>query len=165
MSWSRPFAALGLALALLAAGCGFEPVHKPSGGLAERLQNVYVVPIKSHTGQAVRNALLDELGAPDRNADADYILTLSVSEVRESLGIQADETVSRINVIITASYVLTLNDIERTVIGRGSVTRSAPFNVVDDEFSTQTASRDAQRLAGRQVGEAIRRRVSVQLRQ
>jgi LPS-assembly lipoprotein len=170
MSWSdlrraaRGWAALALAAALLSA-CGFEPVYRPGGDLKDRLTGIYVDPVDSRIGQATRGALLDAIAAPDRNPDARYRLTMNLTEKRESLGIQADETVSRVNINLTADWVLRRVDLEQTVVGSGLTRRSEPFNVVDDDFANVIAQRDAEELVGRLTGEAIRTHVMLLLRE
>jgi LPS-assembly lipoprotein len=158
MSWSRHIAS-ALLLAGWLSACGFEPVYAPGGNLEERLSQIHVDSIDSRVGQAARNALLDAIGAPDRPARATHRLSMKIVADRARGGIQADETASRINVIVTTSWQLRLNDIEETVVGSGSITRAVPFNVVDDDYASLIAGRDAERLAGRLSGEALRTRL------
>lgn len=169
MSWSDRSWLFRALAALLVAGlltaCGFEPVYKPRGQLQERLDTVYVEPVDTRIGQATRNALLDAIGAQDRPATAAYRLKMKISSSRERSGIQADETASRVNVKLNASWVLTRNDEDATFVGAADMTRSVPFNVVDDDYASLIAERDAEKLAGRLMGEAIRTRVLLLLRE
>ncbi|WP_417519880.1 hypothetical protein [Minwuia sp.] len=167
MSWSdRRYLLGGLVLAgLLALGaCGFEPVYKPGGDLQQKLADVYVDPLDSRVGQATRDAILNAIAAPDRNPDAKYRLTLIVEETRENVGIQSDETASRINVGLNTVWKLARVDVEGTLLGSGSVRRVVPLNVVDDDFASLIATRDAEKLVGRLTGEAVRQRVLLLLR-
>ncbi|ANK79560.1 MAG: hypothetical protein TEF_01190 [Rhizobiales bacterium NRL2] len=155
-------AALGLlALGALAlAGCGFQPVYAPGGAGDVRgpLSRLEVQEQKGNAAFATRNALLDALGAPDKPADPEHFLRLEVLEDRESAGIQADETVSRINVSLTGHWWLLAADRE-SVLDSGSERRTVSYNVVDDEYATLIAGREASEQAGRLVGEAIRTRL------
>jgi LPS-assembly lipoprotein len=163
MSWSRHIA-IGLLLAGWLTACGFEPVYAPNGGLDERLTRIHVDAVDSRVGQATRNALLDAIAAPDRPSKPTHRLTMKIVSDRERSGIQADETASRINVILTTSWRLTLLDIEETLVGSGSLTRAVPYNVVDDDYASLIAERDAEKLAGRLSGEALRTRLLLLLR-
>lgn len=163
MWWSRRIAAIGLLAALL-AGCGFEPVYQSGGALEQRLAQVHVVPQDSRIGFATRNALLDAIQAPDKPAQPAYRLALNVSGDRERLGIEADETASRINVVLDTTWTLTQLGEESKVIDRGSIRRVVPYNVVDDNYASLIAERDAEVLAGRMTGEAIRTRLLLLLR-
>lgn len=163
MSLSRKTATGFLLLGWLAA-CGFEPVYAPGGKLDERLSRIYVDSVDNRVGQATRNALLDAIGAPDNPAKPTHRLSMTIVTDRERSGIQADETASRINVIVTTTWRLRLLDQEETVVGSGSVTRAVPFNVVDDDYASLIAERDAEKLAGRLSGEALRTRLLLLLR-
>lgn len=144
----------------LVAGCGFHPVYKAggSGDLRGPLSRVEVQNQKGTGGYATRNAVLDAIGAPDHPADPAYFLSLKVSEDRESAGIQADETVSRINVSLTGTWQLLASD-HQTVLTKGTERRTVSYNVVQDEYATLIAGREASEQAGRQVGQAIRSRL------
>lgn len=163
MSWSRPIT-LGLLLAWWLAACGFQPVYAPGGNLDERLTRIHVDSVNTRVGQATRNALLDAIAAPDRPAKPTHRLTMKIVGERERSGIQADETASRINVILTTNWRLTLLDDEETLVGSGSLTRAVPYNVVDDDYASLIAERDAEKLAGRLSGEALRTRLLLLLR-
>ena len=169
MSWSetiRPrrrallaaVAAAGFGLVL--SGCGFHPVYAPGGAGDVRgpLSRLAVQEQKGNAAFATRNALLDSLGLAENPDDPVYFLRLGVLEQRESAGIQADETVSRINVTLTGSWWL-LGDDRETVLESGSEWRTVSFNVVQDEYATLIASREASEQAGREVGQAIRSRL------
>lgn len=163
MSWFRHISAV-LLLAFGLASCGFEPVYAPGGKLDERLSRIYVDDVDDRVGLATRNALLDAIGAPDRPARPTHRLTMTIVSDRERSGIQADETASRINVILTTTWQLKLLDDEGTVVGSGSETRAVPYNVVDDDYASLIAERDAEKLAGRLSGEAVRTRLLLLLR-
>ena len=163
MSWCRHIATALLLTGWLAA-CGFQPVYQPGSNLDERLSQVHVDSLDGRIGQATRNALLDAIGAPNRPTRPTHRLTMSIATDRERSGIQADETASRINVIVTTTWQLRLLDDEQTLVGSGSETRAVPFNVVDDDYASLIAGRDAERLAGRLSGEAVRTRLLLLLR-
>jgi len=149
---------------LLVSACGFEPVYREGGGLQERLHAVYVEPINDRVGQAARNALLDAIGAPDNPSSASYRLSMSIIDERERAGIQADETASRVNIVLITRWKLTLNDIDRTPVGAGRIQHQVPYNVVEDDYASLIAERDAEKLVGRLTGEAVRTRILLLLK-
>jgi len=164
MWWSDRIAIAGLLLGLLAA-CGFEPVYQTGGALEQRLSQVHVVPQASRIGFATRNALLNAIQAPDHPVRPAYRLELTVTGDRERLGIEADETASRIHVVLQTSWTLKQLGEDSKVIDRGNVRRIVPYNVVDDDYASLIAERDAEELAGRMTGEAIRTRLLLLFRE
>lgn len=170
MWWSEPgrtrrpgaLAAL-LALALALAACGFEPLYRPGGQLDAALSRVSVEPVPGRVGQAVRNAVLDEIGAADRVRDPAWRLRIAVTDERERVAIQADETAARVNVTVAGTWSL-LSAADGSVVDKGAVRRTVAYNVVNDQYATTIAERDALRQAGAAVGQAIRTRLLLAVR-
>ncbi|MEC9347592.1 MAG: hypothetical protein VYB54_15310 [Pseudomonadota bacterium] len=156
--------ALAALLLLALSACGFEPVYKPGGRLETALARVSVEPLSGRTGQAVRNAILDEIGASDRVRDPLWRLSVTVSDTRERVAIQADETAARVNVTVSSDWVLRAAGPEGQVVDRGTVRRTVAYNVVNDQYATTIAERDAARQAGAAVGQAIRTRLLLAVR-
>lgn len=152
-------------LALLALGaCGFQPVYAPGGGeLAQELATVRVEQPEDRTEQHVRNAVLDALGTSDRPARTEYLLRLRVNRATEGLALQEDETAARVNVTVTGRWELATPD-GRTVMEQGSVRRTVAYEVVDDDFASLMAERNAIEQAAMAVGQAIRTRLILALR-
>lgn len=154
--------ALGLGLAITA--CGFEPVYAPGGGsLASSLRSVSVDQPQGRIGQAMRLAILDGIGDRQNGIQPRYRLRSQMTTDTERVAIQADESAARVNVIVDVAWQLQ-DAAGLTTYASGQVRRTVAYNVVADTFATLVGERDAQLLAGKQVGEAIRTRLLLALR-
>jgi LPS-assembly lipoprotein len=153
-----------LLLPLVLAACGFEPLYgsreRGGPGSVEALQQIAVGPIPDRIGQVLRNNLLDRLtptGEPDRPR---YRLAVALAVSKEGLAITKDESITRFNLRIIASFVLydTANNAEVT---RGVSRTIAAYNVVTSQFATLVAEKDAESRAARELSEDIRTRLAV----
>ncbi len=168
MSWFRsrfrPWSRYG-ALVVLAGltACGFRPLYGPQGGydasLAE-LASVRVLPIPDRIGQVLHNSLLDRLTPRGAPLNPRYRLAVNMARQKEGLAFEKDESVTRFNLTVSASYQLT-EIATGSVVTAGSTRSVAAFNVVQSEFANISAEADAERRAARAVGEDIWIRLGV----
>ena len=160
MSWSR--AALAITLLLL-MGCGFQPLYgRPAGApaVSDQLALIYVDPIENRAGQILRNHLLDRLTPLGAGTEARYRLSVDLRFAQESVALEKDDTVTRKNLTVTADY--TLREVtERKTLARGSARTVAAYNVVQSDFATLSAERDAERRAVKELSEEITTRLAV----
>ena len=158
--WSR-FCALVLLAGLTA--CGFRPLYGPQGGydasLAE-LASVRVLPIPDRIGQVLHNSLLDRLTPGGAPLNPRYRLGVSMVKQIEGLAFEKDESVTRINLTLSATYQLT-EIATGNIVTAGSARSVAAFSVVRSEFANISAEADAERRAARAVGEDIWIRLGV----
>ncbi|WP_281019255.1 MULTISPECIES: hypothetical protein [unclassified Minwuia] len=153
-----------LGLVLVCAACGFEPVYAPGGGsVADSLRTVSVDQPPGRIGQAMRLAILYGIGDRQSGIQPKYRLRSQMRTDTERVAIQADESAARVNVIVNVSWQLQ-DAAGLTTYETGQVRRTVAYNVVADTFATLVGQRDAERLAGKQVGEAIRTRLLLALR-
>jgi LPS-assembly lipoprotein len=159
---SRAAAALLLLLAL--GACGFRPLYgdadRGGAGTAPQLQQILVNPIPDRLGQVLRNDLVDRLspsGAPDRPR---YRLSVAIATTKEGLAITKDESITRFNLRISATYVL-YDAQSNTEVTRGISRTIAAYNVVQSQFATLVAEKDAESRAARELSEDIRTRLAV----
>lgn len=156
---ARNRAAVGAVLVLL-AGCGFEPMYgaESDGSLAADLSQVQVERISDRVGQKLHNALRDRMnrgGAPDRPA---FRLQVSVSENTRQLAIRKDETTARANLQLSAIFHLFDAETGATLM-TGKARATSSYNVLDSNFATLSAERDAQNRAVRVLANEITLRV------
>lgn len=159
-------AAVVAAAALLAlAGCGFRPLHGRGvaggdGGPAA-LSGVRIEPIADRAGQQLRNMLLDRMtpgGAPDVPR---YVLKVTLSEQRREIALRKDETATRVTMTLLARF--TLNPVGEARTFHGSALSANGYNVLQSEFATLAAERDARERALAQLSEDITLRVAAAL--
>lgn len=136
MSWFKP-----LALVLLLAACGFEPVNAPGAtGSALRGQIQVAEPQSREAFQLVQR-LEERLG---RSALPAYELTLKLSLDEQSLAINPEGDVRRFNVIGSAEYAL--RELETGSIAQsGFVSSFTGYSATSTTVAALAAERDAYR--------------------
>jgi LPS-assembly lipoprotein len=150
-------AALIAAAAISLSGCGFKPLYAVGttpDGMRAYFGQVFVEPIVGRQGVHLRNQLLDAM------TGAAYNLNVQLTDVKEGLAIQENTQITRYNYTLTARYELR-DAVSNEVLDKGTARAIAAYNVVDSQFGTQSAERDAQDRAAREVGEDIRLRLGL----
>ncbi len=158
-SWYKS-AAAGAGLLALAA-CGFQPLYGRSGqttAVAE-LQTIHVQETISRDGQILRNRLIERLNPRAIPAEVRYSLTLEVAQTKVGLAIQADARITRYNLTMTAKYGLKrLSDNHVLINGHARVIGA--YNVVDSEYATLVAEKNAVERVARELSDEIHTRLS-----
>jgi len=161
MNWRTILAAGGCGAALLLAGCGFRPLYGDgAAGSADQLARIRVEPIQDRVGQKLYSMLLDRLtprGAPDHPA---YTLQVRLNEGTQDLAIRKDESATRSNLVISATYTLAATDSRNPQRLVGSATSINSFNRLTSEFATLAAQDDARERALRTLADEIRTRIA-----
>ncbi|MFQ6019119.1 MAG: LPS assembly lipoprotein LptE [Kiloniellaceae bacterium] len=174
MSWSDPLhrsapgrglrAGLLLALALAVAGCGFQPLYGRAGPTGEtattELAAVRIAPLADRIGQKMHNLLRDRLNPRGQPRDPAYLLQVGLTETRKELGIRKDETATRANLILTASFTLREMASNRPLL-HGSATSINSYNILDNQFATAVSEDNARTRALRELSDDIRTRLAV----
>lgn len=139
--WSRRAA---LAVALLAAGCGFTPVYGP-GGAGTRLHGqVRVADPQTADDYAFLRRMTERLG-PAETGRYDLAYTLRVAVLPQA--ITPDEVTTRFSLNGTATYRLTDSATGATV-AQGEVSNFTSHSTVGTVIATNAAEQDARnRLA------------------
>ncbi len=154
-------AVLGGGLAALQQGCGFAPLHAGTAGgrrPADALAAIRVAAIGSggnrRIGQVLRNELVDRLTAGVGPRPARYDLEVGIGRSSAALQVQTTSTVTRYNLVLTAKVVLrdaaTLEPLYRE-----TARSTASYDVVESEYATLAASRNAAEEAARDLSHAI----------
>jgi len=149
-----------LAAALLSAACGFKPLYGTDGAPAAELAAIVVDPIPDRLGQQLRThleILLDPrgAGAPER-----YRLNIRLDVESDDVAIRRDETATRRDLSMAATYVLTdLSD--GSVATRGRATTVNSYNVVASDVATRAGERDSLEAGVRRLAEDIKLRLAI----
>lgn len=171
MSWSeqvgpsRPGKLLGI-LALISGlalnACGFRPLYGESAQGAssfDRLETVQIAALPDRTGQQLHNLLRDRINPRGQPNAPEYVLRVFLSEQTEALAIDQDETATRANLRLSASFTLTRLEGEEVVF-TGLSNSINSYNIVDSQFATFVSERDARERALRELSEDIRLRLA-----
>ncbi|MCP1336512.1 LPS assembly lipoprotein LptE [Futiania mangrovi] len=143
----------------LLGACGFQPLYGVSQATAPALKAVRVAEIAGRVGFTLRNALIRELRIDGAEAPRQE-LRIGLQESAEGLAIQRDDTITRYNYRLVATYQLVSLDDGKTLT-EGRTEGIAAYNVVDSQFATLIARRDVEARAARDVATDIRLRLSM----
>lgn len=162
----RSFSAVTLAAVAIAVSltaCGFRPLygdHSVSAVSTVDLAAVQIDLIRDREGQMLRNELLDRFQPRGAALKPLYGLSIVLTQQRVGLAIRPDETGSRANLIILATYALR-ELASGDVVFSGSTRAVTGYNVLSSDFATTSSETDAVRRAVGDLTEQITTRVSV----
>ncbi|MEQ9814680.1 MAG: hypothetical protein RLO50_18020 [Azospirillaceae bacterium] len=149
------------------AGCGFQPLYGDLGGygpVAQQLAAIDIGVIAEREGQLMRTNLIERLNPNGRPADPAYTLDVTLTETQRNLGVREDDTSTRGNLTIEAAFVLT--DLARgETVYRDTARTITSYNILDDQFATLIAERDARDRAIRATSEQIRTQLALHFAQ
>lgn len=163
-------AAIAGLMALTLSACGFRPLYGTSSipeGAESAFATIRVEPIAAtndsdRVGYLVADALDRTLHTPGHREPHAYALTVTLTDERRGLAIQDDASVTRYNYRLTAEWTLTpLGATSAAAQGRAETTAS--YNVVDSQYATLVARKDAEDRAARDIAEQIKLRLAVSL--
>lgn len=151
------------AVGLLATtACSVQPLYVKRSDAAtspvQDLSNVYIVPLSDRNGQILHNLLRDRLNPQGQPAKPTYLLRVIVSEETRELAIRRDETATRADLKILATYTLTQGKNDEIVL-QGDVRTVASYNILESQFATYSAEQDARKRGLRELSDKIRTRL------
>ena len=153
-----------LIAALIASGCGFQPLYGVGGvagtGAQAQLETVRIEPIGDRTGQQLYNFLRDRLNPRGRPARPQYLLSVILHEEEDTLFVREDETASRTNLTVRARFALTRVDTGEPVL-EGESRSTSSFDILTDSFATIVSEEDARRRSAHELSEEIRTRLAI----
>jgi len=159
-----------LAAALTLAACGFRPLYGtasiPEGAAnafaAVRIDAIPPTNDSDRIGYLVSNALDEALHKPGLKAEAKHRLKVALADERRGLAIQDDASITRYNYRLTADWALVALGSDKAV-AQGRAETTASYNVVDSEYATLAARKDAEERAAREIAEQIKLKIAVAL--
>ncbi|MET4699434.1 LPS-assembly lipoprotein [Constrictibacter sp. MBR-5] len=152
-----------LLLALALPACGFKPLYGTSdggSGVSPELAAVEVGNIPDRPGQQLRTHLELLLDPRGTGGPARYGLQVKLRSDTADVAIRRDETATRRDVSMWASYVLTdLNG--GAVLTSGQARAVNSYNVVASDVATRAGEEDARDAALRRLAEELRTRLAI----
>lgn len=160
MAWRRIGLPMIVAVSLLLGGCGFHPLY------AERHQSRYdaelaaikIGLIPDRIGQELAITLRDAFNPSGTSVPTRYLLEVGLVTSRNDLGIRADATAVRSEVIVVANYKLTDVGSHQQLLS-GSTRAVSAFDVLNDAYATTVAQQSATERALAEIADALRERV------
>ena len=154
-----------LALPLLLAACGLQPMYAGGGrgAVAQGLAGIDVSPIEGKSGWLVRNALVDRLGAAGTGGGSRYRLDIRLDDKLEGLALLSNDTIGRERRTLRARYQLV--DLSNgQILLDASDGSDAGIDVVSSEYATIAAENTALENLAKDVADHIVTKVALQLR-
>jgi LPS-assembly lipoprotein len=148
------------------AGCGFQPLYanRSRGNSAPaQFAQIDVTQIDGRSGHHLRNYLIDRMSARGGNYKKQYRLDITLSERKDGLAIRTDEAVTRFNYRLFSTVRL-VRISDHTVLFETGLRATSAFNVVNSEFATLSAERDAEDRAARDLSDEIITRLAIYFR-
>ncbi|MBY0421493.1 MAG: hypothetical protein K2Q06_04260 [Parvularculaceae bacterium] len=155
------FAAIAAAAPAL-TGCGFTPVYATNGSAVRPLlprMHLQDVSGGETARETVRSVFERRLAPSD--ADALYDLRLEVREAAIPLAVQIDDSVTRYNYRLSATYTLTRRSDGKTIKGVSEAVAS--FNVVASQYSTLFAEKGAREKASSALADLVERSILLKM--
>ena len=171
MSWSRAALALWGLLAL--AGCGWQPLYgqvsdgnggMEGGNAGPQLASVHILPVADRVGQHLYNALRDRMNPGGLPSDPHYDLVIQLSERTTHVLVQPDQTATRVDLTLDASYALYERGKSKAVFN-GTSRATTAYDQLNDEFATIQSRDDAHKRGAQTLAEDITTQVAVFLAQ
>lgn len=150
----------------LLAACGYRPLYGSSGlsssassSAVAALSATEVARIADRPGQMLRTELERRFHVP-RPTDARYRLTVVYHESKETLAEQKSGAVTRANLRTQGVYRLTRIG-DGVLLNEGTASAVASYNLLDSEFATLAAEKNARERAVETLADAIRTRLAI----
>jgi len=136
-------AASSFGAAALAGGCGFHPIYGRGSAARMALPAVYVNLIANRNGQLLRQELQARLEFTDDAVAKRFTLSVAYSQVGQIVGVQSDNSVTRLRSVGIATWTLLPVDNATKKLAGGVVRSVDGYNIVDEQFFYQALSEEA----------------------
>ena len=151
-----------MAVLAVLQGCGFRPLYgDPStGGSSAEFALIKVEPIKDRIGQLLRNHLRTAFNPKPRTQKPRYLLKTRVSQSTASLAVRKSAFATRANLTVAANFHL-LNAATAKPLFSATRSITVSYNILDSEYATLAAEKDARNRTVRELSEDIRIQLGV----
>ena len=150
-----------LCFALL-SGCGFRPLYGGyrHGQPTSELPLIRVSTIDGVVGQQTYNHLRDLINPTGQPRRASYRLDVTLRDYTRYFSVRENEASTRANFNLEGRYTLYRAGTVQTVT-TGKVKVVSSYNIIQSDFGTESALRDAQAAAARMVADDITTELAV----
>lgn len=150
------------AVTLVLAACGFAPIYSGGGGanIQSGLASIEIEPISDRVGQRLHNHLLDGLNPYGRPRKPLFVLQVRLSEFKQELAVRKTELATRANLGFRAAFSLFHRDDRSSSVFSGSSRVVSSYNILNSDYATLIAERDARERAVRELSTEIINRLA-----
>lgn len=161
MWWFR--GALLLVFGMAVAGCGFKPLYadrQSASSVPMQFAQIEISPIVGRSGLKLENYLIDRFSARGGHYRKAYRLDIALSDRKDGLAIQQDESITRFNYRLLSTVRLVRSE-DQQIMFEQALRATSAYNVVKSEFATLSAERDAEDRAARDLANEIITRLAI----
>lgn len=150
-----------LSTTFLLAACGFRPLYGRRGAdpAAAEMAATGIAHVFNRLDQYLRNDLIERLTPFGEPAQPRYNLSIQVRQSSSAMAIQSNRTITRFNLFVHASFVLSERGTGETLYS-GYARAVGSYDAVRSDFATLTAEKDSARRTVREVSEDIHAQLS-----
>lgn len=146
--------------AVTAAACSFTPLYAPHADGTPAIGPVLVDEVPGKSGFALKNEL-DKLFDAERGTGAARRLAIKMDEGIAGLGFRLDESATRSDLTLSATY--TLYDVDGTEVTKGTASAVASYDIPSSAYGEVAAQNDARDRAASMLAERIRAELAIKL--
>lgn len=149
-----------ICLFLFLASCGFRPMYKqtPYNDLSKKTSEISIPPVQVFDGQygvELRNNLLNKLTPFGKPENPVYILDISLSAPKiADYTIKTNGIASSRIVRMSAKYTFKKKG-DAKVLFTKTATATSPYNLLNNQFSTEMLKNDAVKLSIEDISNQI----------
>lgn len=147
------------ALSDAAARLRIPAAHGANTPAAQQLSLVQVNNIPNRLGQQLRNSLIDRFYIDGRPVSPEYTLDIALNPSVIKLGIAVDDSATRAELNVLATY--TLRNAQGAAVLSGTTSSVSNFNILRSQYATLIGEQDAYDRSVAQLSEDITRRLSL----
>lgn len=157
----RLFSIILIIIGFSLASCGFKPLYGTHGAATtgQRMAAIELQTEQSRLGQHLYRNLAERF---DYSRTPNYRLVVDLESSENEVAIGRDSRARRFDVAVVATYGLVSIASGQNVYKNRLVSRSS-YNVIDSDFATEIARRDAERRAVDMLSDEIATHVALLL--
>jgi LPS-assembly lipoprotein len=148
------------------AGCGYHPLYGRQGAdntsTVDEMALIRIEAIPDRIGQQMYNMLRERLNPYGKPEQAKYALSIALTETRETLFLEKDETATRANLTLKASFILRRLD-DNSIVVSGSSRSVSSYDILASQFASVVSQEDARERTARAISDDIRTRLALAL--
>lgn len=160
----RNFLLLSAALSgLTLAGCGYRPLYgqaSTSPTIRAQLSSIEILPIGDRVGQQMRTELGQRLHPRGQAGVTTHQLRVALSQTTQNIAIAKDTSATRANLRLNANYRL-VRQSDQFEVMNGSLFSTVSHNILESEYATLIASKDARNRAISDLSEQLERAMAI----
>lgn len=149
---------------LFLASCGFQPLYGQNSTAEAVLDNIWIETINDADGVTLRNALIDRFYRQGYPVNPSYTLSVDLDESNRDLDIRKNDTTTRAQLILRATYQLKDRETGRVLFTETARAVNS-YNILANQFTTTVTQQEARDRSLKDLADKIQNRLAIYLSQ